>query len=143
MTYRGNFSKHPIAPETGSPAHTRTRLAQSSDLELKPTQATLLVCLSWDALCVPQAVGSKRGHPSISYIWSLLDTATWPCPVKEYKIILEPSLLTGWLANWLVSWLCCQPRFQFHEVKAVKIRGENCKRGCTPIFFSLSIAKAM
>ena len=62
MTYRGNFSKHPIAPETGSPAYTRTRLAQSSDLELKPTQATLLVCLSWDALCVPQAVGSKRGH---------------------------------------------------------------------------------
>ena len=33
MTYRGNFSKHPIAPETGSPAYTRTRLAQSSDLE--------------------------------------------------------------------------------------------------------------
>ena len=68
MTYRGNFSKHPIAPETGSPAYTRTRLAQSSDLELKPTQATLLVCLSWDALCVPQAVGSKRGHPSTSYL---------------------------------------------------------------------------
>ena len=63
MTYRGNFSKHPIAPETGSLAYTRTRLAQSSDLELKPTQAILLVCLSWDALCVPQAVGSKRGHP--------------------------------------------------------------------------------
>ena len=41
---------------------------------------------------------------------SLLDTATWPCQVKEYKIVLEPSLLTGWL--------CCQPRFQFHEVKA-------------------------
>ena len=60
MTYRGNFSKHPIAPETGSPAYTRTRLAQSSDLELKPQQATLLVCLSWDALCVPQAVGVKE-----------------------------------------------------------------------------------
>ena len=71
MTYRGNFSKHPVAPETGSLAYTQTRLAQSSDLELKPTQATLLVCLSWDALCVPQAVGSKRGHPSTSYIWSL------------------------------------------------------------------------
>ena len=28
MTYRGNFSKHPIAPETGRPASTRTRLAQ-------------------------------------------------------------------------------------------------------------------
>ena len=71
MTYRGNFSKHPIAPETGSPAYKRTRLAQSSDLELKPTQATVLVCPSWDALCVPQAVGSKRGHPNTSYIWSL------------------------------------------------------------------------
>ena len=71
MTYRGNFSKYPIAPETGSPAYTQTRLAQSSDLELKPTQATLLVCLSWDALCVPQAVGSKRCHPSTSYIWSV------------------------------------------------------------------------
>ena len=71
MTYRGNFSKHPIAPETGSPAYTRTRLAHSFDLELKLTQATLLVCLPWDALCVPQAVGSKIGHPSTSYIWSL------------------------------------------------------------------------
>ena len=69
MTYRGNFSKNPIAPETGSPAYTRARLAQSSDLELKPTQATLLVCLSWDALCVPQAVGSKRGEIYI-YIYS-------------------------------------------------------------------------
>ena len=32
----------------------------------------------------------------------------------------EPSLLTGWLAGEL----CCQPHFQFHGVKAVKIRGE-------------------
>ena len=71
MTYRGNFSKRPVAPETGSLAYTQTRLAQSSDLELKPTQATLPVCLSWDALCIPQAVGSKRGHLSTSYIWSL------------------------------------------------------------------------
>ena len=31
---QGYFSKHPIAPETGSPAYTRTRLAQSSDLEI-------------------------------------------------------------------------------------------------------------
>ena len=65
------LSEHPVAPETGSLAYTWTRLAQSSDLELKPTQATLPVCLSWDALCIPQAVGSKRGHPSTSYIWSL------------------------------------------------------------------------
>ena len=35
MTYRGNFSKHPIAPETGSPAYTRICLAQASDLELQ------------------------------------------------------------------------------------------------------------
>ena len=34
MTYRGNFSKHLIALETGSPADMRTRLAQSSDLKL-------------------------------------------------------------------------------------------------------------
>ena len=81
MTYRGNFSKHPVALETGSPAYTRTCLAQSSDLELKPTQATLLVCLSWDALCVPQAVGSKRGHPSTSYIWSFSLTVS---PVTNF-----------------------------------------------------------
>ena len=35
MTYRGNFSKNPIAPETGSLAYTQARLAQSSDLEVK------------------------------------------------------------------------------------------------------------
>ena len=34
LTYRGNYSKHPIAPETGSPAYTRTRLAQFSDLNI-------------------------------------------------------------------------------------------------------------
>ena len=27
----------------------------------------------------------------------LLDTATWPCQVKDFNIISEPSLLTGWL----------------------------------------------
>ena len=35
MTYRSNFSKHPVAPEAGSPAYTRILLTQSSDLELK------------------------------------------------------------------------------------------------------------
>ena len=30
-----NFSKHPIAPKTGSPAHTRTCLAQSLDFKLQ------------------------------------------------------------------------------------------------------------
>ena len=25
----------------------------------------------------------------------------WPCQVKKWKIILEQSLLTGWLASWL------------------------------------------
>ena len=69
MTYRGNFSKHPIAPETGSPAYTQTCLAQCSDLNYKPTQITLLFCLSRDAPCVSQALGLLRGHPSISYIW--------------------------------------------------------------------------
>ena len=69
MTYRGNFSKHPFVPETGSPAHTRTCLVQSPDLNYNPTQTTLLVCLSRDAPCVSQAFGSLRGHPSISYIW--------------------------------------------------------------------------
>ena len=42
MTCRGNFSEHPIAPETGSPAYTRTHLAQSSDLEL--TRQHRLLC---------------------------------------------------------------------------------------------------
>ena len=35
MTYKSNFSEHPIAPETGSPAYTQTCLAQSSDIELQ------------------------------------------------------------------------------------------------------------
>ena len=30
-------------------------------------------------------------------------TATWPCQVKEYKIISEPCLLTGWLAGCVVN----------------------------------------
>ena len=34
---------------------------------------------------------------------SLLDMATWPCQVKECKIISEPSLLTGWLTSWLAG----------------------------------------
>ena len=70
MTHRGNFSKRPIAPETGRPAYKRICLAQSLDLNYKPTQTTLLVCLSRDAPCVSQAFESLRGHPSISYIWS-------------------------------------------------------------------------
>ena len=35
MTYRGNFSEHPIAPKTGIPAHTQTCLAQSPDFKLQ------------------------------------------------------------------------------------------------------------
>ena len=35
MTYRVNFSEHPIAPEIGSPANTRTCFAHSSDFELR------------------------------------------------------------------------------------------------------------
>ena len=34
MTYTGDISKHPIAHETGSPAYTRTCLAQASDFKL-------------------------------------------------------------------------------------------------------------
>ena len=37
----------------------------------------------------------------------------WPCQVKEYKIVLEQSLLTGWLAGYVD----CQPRFQFPETE--------------------------
>ena len=47
------------------------------DLELKPTQATLLVCISWDALCVPEAVGLMRGHPSISYTGLKIRVGHW------------------------------------------------------------------
>ena len=43
----------------------------------------------------------------------------------------------------MAGWLCCQPRFQFHKIKAVKIRGENCKRGCPPTFLPSRSAKAM
>ena len=39
-----------------------------------------------------------------------------------------------------VHYMLCDFLFQFHEVKAVKIRGVNCKRGFTPIFFPLSIS---
>ena len=35
MTCRVNFSKHSIAPETGSPDYTRTCLAQSLDFQIK------------------------------------------------------------------------------------------------------------
>ena len=38
MTYWGNFSEHPIAPETGSPAYTRTGLAVLGLRINKPTQ---------------------------------------------------------------------------------------------------------
>ena len=60
MTYRSNFSKHLIGPETRSQAYTWTRLEQSSDLELKPTQATLLVYLSWDALCFQDSDSKEK-----------------------------------------------------------------------------------
>ena len=32
-----------------------------------------------------------------------LTRARGPCQVKECKIILEQSLLTGWLAGWVVN----------------------------------------
>ena len=40
-----------------------------------------------------------------------------PCQVKECKISLEQSLLTGWLAMYMD----CQPRFQFLEPKPDRI----------------------
>ena len=49
MTYRGNFSKHPIVPETRNPAYMRTLMTWAFGRR-KSAQATLLVCLSWDAL---------------------------------------------------------------------------------------------
>ena len=58
MTYRGNSSKHPIAPETGSPAYTGTFLAQSSDLELQANTDYSASCFFRDAPCVSQAIGS-------------------------------------------------------------------------------------
>ena len=42
MTYRGNFFKHPITPETESPAYTRTCLAQSSDLQANTGYSAIL-----------------------------------------------------------------------------------------------------
>ena len=70
----------------------------------------------------------------------------WPSTLHIVKVYLLAVSSQGiqdrlgaksanWLAGWLAGWLCCQPRFQFHEVKAVKMRGENCERGCTPISF--------
>ena len=44
-----------------------------------------------------------HNYKKMYYFDSLLDTATWPCQVKECKIVSEPSLLTGWLAGWLAG----------------------------------------
>ena len=41
---------------------------------------------------------SKSVTKIINDNYLTLPTATWPCQVKEYKIVSEPSLLTGWLA---------------------------------------------
>ena len=68
MAYRGNFSKHPIAPGTGSPAYTRTYLAQSSDFELQAKSDYSAGLPFSRCPCVSQAIGSLRDHPSISYI---------------------------------------------------------------------------
>ena len=69
MAYRGNFSKHPIAPETGSLTYTRTRFAQYSDLTVQ-TKSDYSASLPFQRCpCASQAIGSLRGHPSISYIW--------------------------------------------------------------------------
>ena len=54
---------------------------------------------------------SKNLGISITF---LLEMATWPCQVKECKMILEQILLTDWLA----SYRNCQPHFQFHQAKS-------------------------
>ena len=59
LTYRGNFSKHPIAPETGSPAYIRTRLAQYSDLELTSQHGLLCQCVFLE---MPHASHKQLGH---------------------------------------------------------------------------------
>ena len=48
-------------------------------------------------LCLSRIMINPFRYPS----HFLLDTATWK--VKEYKIVSEPSLLTGWLASWLAG----------------------------------------
>ena len=42
---------------------------------------------------------------------------TRPCQVKECKIVLEQSVVTGWLAGHTE----CQPRFQFPEPRLGRI----------------------
>ena len=49
-----------------------------------------------------------------------------PLQVKECKIILEQSLLTGWLTGWLASGMNCQPRFQFYQSRLSR----TLERGC-------------
>ena len=69
IAYRDNFSKHPIAPETGSPTCMRTRFVQYSDLKLQ-TKSDYSASLPFQRCpCASQAIESLRGHPSISYIW--------------------------------------------------------------------------
>ena len=41
------------------------------------------------------------------YIGGIIMSTSWPFQVKECEIILEQSLVTGWLN--------CQPRFQFSQ----------------------------
>ena len=51
------------------------------------------VCV--DTSFLPHVRASKQKSYQCNFYVLLLDTATWLCQVKEYKIILEPSLLTG------------------------------------------------
>ena len=59
ITYRGNVSKHLVAPEAEVLAYTGTRLSQSSDLEIKVNTGY-----------------SASLPPSISYIWPFSLTAS-------------------------------------------------------------------
>ena len=50
-------------------------------IRIEAKQATLLVCPSRDALCIPKVAGSMTGHPSISYIGSFSLTVS---PVTNF-----------------------------------------------------------
>ena len=50
---------------------------------------------------------SERDLPGdLSFTPYLHILVTWPCQVKECKILLEQSLLTGWLAVGIVNLVC-------------------------------------
>ena len=63
--------------------------------------------------CCPMDVLGALNHCSCSNDHYYLTWSHGPGQVKECKIILEQSLLTGWLAGYRNR----QHRFQFHQAK--------------------------